>query len=118
MRLASEDMSIRGSKCSPGAGSGWLSSREPRRALCAFPLAPRPHRIATWKMAVWGGASVPQIGAGARWNGPGDAPETEGGCVDLGPQGSAQILWGLQTLTRGASITGFPFLFQVVSFLF
>lgn len=61
MRLASEDMSIRGSKCGPGAGSRWLSSREPRRALRAFPLAPRPHRIATWKMAVWGGASVPQV---------------------------------------------------------
>lgn len=38
--------------------------------------------------------------------------------MNLGPQGSAQVLWGLQTLTRGASITGFPFLFQVASFLF
>lgn len=90
MRLASEGMSIGGSKCHPGAGRGWLSSRVPRRALRAFPLAPRPHRIATWKMAVWGGESVPQIGAGSlagrswprvEWTG--DAPETEGSRVDL-----------------------------------
>lgn len=93
MRLASEDMSIRGSKCDPGAGRGWLSSREPRRALCAFPLAPRPHRIATWKMPVWGGVSVPQMGAGSlagrswcRVEWPGDAPETEGSRVALRAQ--------------------------------
>lgn len=80
MRLASEDMSVRGSKCDPGAGRGWLS-REPRRALRAFPSSSQASLNSHLENGClgWGECSTDGCWL-AGWEElewPGDAPETE-----------------------------------------
>lgn len=126
MRLASEDMSIRGSKCDPGAGRGWLCLKEPRRALRAFEaLSSQASQNSHLENAClgWGECSTNRcwlagwkelVQGGMAWGCTRDRRQPCGSKAS----GSAQRSCGGCRLTRGASITGFPFLFQVSSFLF